>query len=66
MKVIFLPSNINTRCLCLYDPIRQNWVVKPQLPMLIACAGDGEYTAPSETPVVEVDGLMGDRFLEVV
>ena len=25
---------------------RQNWVIKPQLPMLIAAAGDGEYTAP--------------------
>ena len=24
----------------------QNWVIKPQLPMLIAVAGDGEYTAP--------------------
>ena len=24
----------------------KNWVIKPQLPMLIAAAGDGEYTAP--------------------
>eukprot|EP00434_Breviolum_minutum_P005234 symbB.v1.2.004614.t1/scaffold255.1/size249928/4 len=41
-----------------YCKALENWVVKPQLPMLIACAGDGEYTAPPETPV-EVDGLMG-------
>ena len=54
------------QCLCLHGPnICQNWVVKPQLPMLIACAGDGEYTAPLETSVV-VDGLMGsDRFRQV-
>jgi len=29
-----------------YCKALENWVVKPQLPMLIACAGDGEYTAP--------------------
>lgn len=29
-----------------YCKAPENWVIKPQLPMLIAVAGDGEYTAP--------------------
>lgn len=29
-----------------YCKALENWVIKPQLPMLIAAAGDGEYTAP--------------------
>ncbi|CAJ1403736.1 unnamed protein product [Effrenium voratum] len=29
-----------------YCKTLENWVVKPQLPMIIAAAGDGEYTAP--------------------
>lgn len=49
-----------------YDRSLQDWAVKPQLPMVLAAAGDGEYTGPyqldySDPFVLSVAEYLGRR-----